>query len=363
MKINELKTFVKELCADDYSNLCSLLNLYGESIVGSKTSNHQIIKRERTKDSKLKCPLCGSTNTVKNGHTKTNRQKYICRGCESNFSDTTNTIAFHSRKSYHEWSAFIADTLDLKPLRKTAAMLDISTTTAFAWRHKLLTTFSTYKKDDTGNLSSKIEADGMYFTINLKGTKECNMPRYSKRNGNGSSKRGTSNHKVCVLTALDDKDNSLIEITGLGPESIEKLIVFKERFDENSLLITDSKAAFIEFASSRKMDLDQIPSGFKTSNRGNNISTINGLHSQIRLFLSPFKGVSTKHLQGYLDMFRFYKELRYTTEYKEMNNLTYCYSISDYKKMLIKDIYNKKMPVDLKKAYGEYKYGIYKEVA
>jgi hypothetical protein len=52
----------------------------------------------------------------------------------------------------------------------------------------------------------------MYFSINLKGTKKDKMPRYCKKNGSGSTKRGTSNHKVCVFTAVDDTDNSLIEI-------------------------------------------------------------------------------------------------------------------------------------------------------
>jgi hypothetical protein len=138
---------------------------------------------------------------------------------------------------------------------------------------------------------------------------------------------------------------------------------FKERFNENSLLVADSKSAFIEFAASRKLKLDQIPSGFKTSNENNNIATLNGVHSQIRQFLSTFKGVSTKHLQGYLDFFRFYKDLRYTTEYKEIDNKTYCYSISEYIKTLIKDIYTKKIPFDLRKAYGDYRYGIFSKDA
>ena len=101
----------------------------------------------------------------------------------------------------------------------------------------------------------------------------------------GSAKRGLINHKVCIFTAVDDNDHSLIEIADLGPKSIEMLSQFKERFDESSHLITDSKSSFIEFAASRKMMLNQIPSGFKVSNNGNNIAIINGMQSQIRTFL------------------------------------------------------------------------------
>ena len=137
-------------------------------------------------------------------------------------------------------------------------LVGISTTTAFNWRHKILSTLSTYKKDSENNLSSKIEADSFFLPINLKGTKKNKMPRMSKKR-TGSAKRGLSNHKVCIFTAVDDNDHSLIEIAGLGPESIEMLSQFKERFEENSLLVTDSKSSFIEFAASRKMILRSNP--------------------------------------------------------------------------------------------------------
>lgn len=165
------------------------------------------------------------------------------------------------------------------------------------------------------------------------------------------------------MLAIDDQDHSLIEIAGLGPESIDKLMTFKDRFNKESLLVTDSKSAYIEFASANNMMLDQIPSGFKVSNIGNNISTVNGMQSQIRTFLSPFRGVSIKHLQGYLNMFRFYKDLRYTTDYTDMNNKTYRYAMPHYSSVFINDIYNKEIPIDLFKAYGDYKYGIYAETA
>lgn len=358
MNINNLQELVNNLCADDVISLFNIIKSQGDSIVSSKVSNHHIIHRERTKDSKYSCPHCGSFSFVKNGRTKSQRQKYYCKDCEKSFSDTTNTIAHRSRKSYKDWIKVISDTLDCKPLRQTASETNIPTTTVFAMRHKILETLSSYKKDSMNNLSTTIEADSMYFPINLKGTKPDKMPRMSKRR-TSSAKRGISNHKVCVFTAVDEHDHTLIEIAGLGPESIDMLKQFKDRFNEDSLLITDSKASYIEFAASRKMNLDQIPSGFRVSNNGNNISTINGMHSQIRTFFRPFRGVSIRHLQGYLDLFRFYKDLRYTTEYTNMKNKTYCYAMPHDTQIYIDDIYNKQIPVDLYKAYGEYEYGIF----
>lgn len=46
---------------------------------------------------------------------------------------------------------------------------------------------------------------------------------------------------------------------------------------------------------------------------GYNLANINSIHSELSTFLSHFRGVSTKHLQHYLDWFHFQKLINYTT--------------------------------------------------
>ena len=76
---------------------------------------------------------------MKNGKRKdTNRQKYLCRDCKRSFSDTTNTITFHSKKSYNVWENYISCLLKGMTLADTAKEIGISVTTSFAWRHKIL---------------------------------------------------------------------------------------------------------------------------------------------------------------------------------------------------------------------------------
>ena len=41
------------------------------------------------------------------------------------------------------------------------------------------------------------------------------------------------------------------------------------------------------------------------------------MHQQLTIFLSNFRGVSTKHLQEYLDLFCFLKYLNWTTDYND----------------------------------------------
>ena len=50
------------------------------------------------------------------------------------------------------------------------------------------------------------------------------------------------------------------------------------------------------------MNLNAVPSGFH-SNGQINIAEINEVHSQLEVWLSKFIGVSTRHLQEYLNWF------------------------------------------------------------
>ena len=50
------------------------------------------------------------------------------------------------------------------------------------------------------------------------------MPRFSKKRTSTSSLyRGISHHKICVVFSIDEKDNLLLKITGLGRCTTEML--------------------------------------------------------------------------------------------------------------------------------------------
>ena len=53
--------------------------------------------------------------------------------------------------------------------------------------------------------------------------------------------------------------------------------------------------------------LKQVKSGTYVDDDRNNLANINSIHSELTSFLSAFHGVSTKHLQEYLDWFLFFK--------------------------------------------------------
>lgn len=68
------------------------------------------------------------------------------------------------------------------PLEGEAQVLETSKTTCFYMRHKLYHAASEIMGHQ--KLSGEVEIDTQYKSINLKGTRPQNMPRYSKKEVN-----------------------------------------------------------------------------------------------------------------------------------------------------------------------------------
>ena len=262
----------------------------------------------------LYCPRCGSVNIDKNGKPN-NKQNYICKDCNKKFNILTNTIFHHTHLSYAKIEKAIDCIIHLFSIRKMASIVKISTKTAFTLRHKVMSCLK--EIINSCKLSRNIELDEYYLAINLKGTKKKNMPRASKkRTSHGTSKRGISSHKICVTSGIDENDNMFFETAGTGSvtsEMIKDTVVPK--IDNTNLVITDCKSSYESVAKDNKWNLKQIKSGTYIDDEHNNLANINSLHQQLTIYLSNFRGVSTKHLQEYLNLFCFLKYLNWKVEY------------------------------------------------
>ena len=151
---------------------------------------------------------------------------------------------------------------------------NISLLTSFRIRHKVLFALKSFIKNIT--LSGEIQSDEKYFSINLKGTKPANMPRYSKkRTSTNSPYRGISHHKICVVSSIDENDNLLLQITGLGRCTTEMLEnSLGNKLENSKTIIADSASAYQEFCLNHNLKLCAVPSGFH-SNGLINIAEIN----------------------------------------------------------------------------------------
>ena len=181
------------------------------------------------------------------------------------------------------------------------------------------------------------------------------MPRYSKkRTSIKSPYRGISHHNVCVVSSIDDNDNLLLEIVGLGRCTTDMLKHSLGGKIENAKSISaDSASAYQEFCNQYKLVLNAIPSGFH-SNGTFNISEINGIHSQLETWLSKFRGISTRHLQEYLDWFVYIFTMKKRFLLNKIKTESYSKILIDNNYIKSKDIFNIEMPIDLNVAYAEY---------
>ena len=173
---------IKELVKDlDPVTIIEFKNYLIENITNycsKKNSNSKIILNY--KDRNMSCEKCGC-KINKNGKTKNGVQKYICsnKKCKNTLSETTNTTTYHSKLSFNVWSNVIDNLLDGFSLRRISEENNISLPTSFSLRHKVLNALKSFIKGI--KLSGDIQSDEKYFSINLKGTKPQNMPRFSKK--------------------------------------------------------------------------------------------------------------------------------------------------------------------------------------
>lgn len=324
------------------------------SICSTHGSNSKII-HEYNKEA----IICSKCNCLvnKNGHTKCGVQKYICPICKKTFSETTNTVTYYSKVPFETWKNVIDNLIDGLSIRRIAKKNKISIATSFNLRHKILNSLKTYL--DTVVCSGTVQGDEKFFKINLKGTKTNKMPRHSKKRTSSGSV-GINNHLICVLSIKDEMDNLILKIGGLSRVSNQMLSDnLTNRITPTSRLITDSASAYIKFCKDNNLSHFAIPSGKHIDKYGNNLADINGVHSQLEIWLSKFHGISTRHLQSYLDWFSYIFMMIKKFEQNKLE-IEMCKSIILDKNYIRSDLISKKeMPIDLFKAYKDYHYGIY----
>ena len=357
------KAFLESLSPVELEYIHSIIYTLYRDNVTEETTNYDNLAAHMDQ-----CPHCHSKRIVKNGFNPKGRQKYLCKDCHRVVLPTTGTMFSHSKIKYTEWVAFIGCELQGLSLEAEGVITGLHKTTCFNMRHRLYSAISSLQKDTV--LSGNIEFDPTYTKINLKGTKPKNMPRISKPRGKhktsvfGKDLTGTSHHKICIVTAVDENDNILLKIGGLGTESIEMFNKFSSHFTKKSLLISDGRDSIINFAKENKMKSDAISStGGKvryTTPLGNSLSSINEIHSEIKNMIREKHGVSTRHLQGYLDFLIFCKRLRYTARMKDWRDLAYMDVMFEKHSFRYCDTCKLPFPVSLYDAYHEYNYGIFR---
>ena len=263
------------------------------------------------------CPICGSVHFKKNGKDKNGHQRYICLDCHKSFSGRTNTLFYWSHFTLDQWLHFIELELYKMPLEGETQVLETSKTTCF----------------------------------------------YMRR-GKQVAYRGISHHKVAIVCATDENDHMMMQVSGLGSESFDKYKANKDYFKDVEEFISDSKASIQQFANyleavNNKIKTSPLEKRYLTDD-GKSLGAVNEMMTEVSSMIQTTRGVGTRYIQGYLDFLLLKKQAKYTFKRKEMASeiLRMMMDTEAFSNEMVRAT---PMPISLKEAYYEYRYGIFAE--
>ena len=269
----------------------------------------EALEEVSSKRKKKPCPHCSSTNIYKRG--KQNEvQMYRCNDCAKWYSETSGT-PLYDIKLKPKWQSYLRCMEQGMPIKKIAKELDISIQTSFDWRHKILSSLDQFVPEQ---LSSEVECDELELALSNKGSRD--LDRKPRKRGN-DFKRNKGKEEITVVqvvTAVErngGKYLKAIESKRLSKEEITKALDGK--LADNTILITDKHPSYKAFAKSRPsikhkalLAKDHVDRNDKTVH----LQKVNNVHSQLRSFLRPFNGVSSKYLQNYLNWYAYADKIR-----------------------------------------------------
>ena len=228
--------------------------------------------------------------------------------------------------------------LDGLTIRKSAKKCEITVSTAFIWRHKVLDALQEMQSEV--KLDGIVETDETFFALSFKGNHEKSikfvMPRKAHKRGKQVHLRGLSREQVCVPCSVNGNGLSVARISNLGKVGTKDLeFAFRNQNTEDSVVCCDGATAYKKYAQNHKLDLIQLKSG--KSKIGNfHVQHINAYHSVLKNWIRRFNGVSTKYLNNYLVWHNF---VNYAKEsYTEKKNILESFVFTVSKTVLCKNV-------------------------
>jgi len=302
----EIKVMFKELPIGVQDELLGDLLIEQELQGKVLQEAEQVVLKKRNKKP---CPHCNSSKVYKRGK-QIGVQMYNCNDCGKWYSETTGT-PLYDIKLKSKWQSYLNCMEQGMPIKKIAKELNISIQTSFDWRHKILSSLSQFTPAE---LSGQVECDELELALSNKGSKSLERkPR--KRGTDFKRNQGKDiTTTVQVVTAVQrngQKYLKAVETKRLSKKDIEA--VFNGKLSDNTTLITDKHHSYKAFAKDkpsinhkRLLAKDHVDKKDKSIH----LQRVNNTHKQVKDFLKPFNGVSSKYLQNYLNWYAYMDKIR-----------------------------------------------------
>jgi len=251
------------------------------------------------------CPQCKSEKIKRNGNKK-GSQRFLCKDCGRTYSETTNTIMAYSHYGEAVWKQAIRDTVNCIPLEETASSMQLSHSTAFNMRHKILLALESEEIREPTVLNGVCELDDTYVLESYKGSKlPPDFWRKPRKHGAVAQKRGISNEYICISTGVGRDGASYSKtVTRAAPSKDDLIEVFGNRIGEEALILCDGATSYAALGENCACPVQNVSvDGAKSGKGFYNINTANSFHSFIKDKYNQFRGVATKYLNRYNALF------------------------------------------------------------
>lgn len=255
----------------------------------------------------MRCPVCGGSSLIRYGKTNAGTQRYQCKDCgKVHCQIDVGSILGNTKLSYDKWEKYAECFVDHLTCSRVCEKLGICPKTSWFMRARVLEALYSYLPSFQAMPGTGVELDEIYFRESFKGTRFEDLeyaprePRHERVN----SKSGISDDQICVITAFDDKKDFFFDVVCRGALTVNlALDSLKNRICSGAIVNTDRHKAYPKVMKTLKVAAHNAI----RSRQADNLSGINKIHQDIRTFMAPFKGVSTKWLPYYL---AWYKWLR-----------------------------------------------------
>lgn len=302
--LEELIQMASELSDEDVDLLLQQVRNMTSSAKLKEEPQSAQQKRIRNKAGNPPCIYCHSSNVVKDGKSH-KKQRYWCKNCNKTFVPTSKTVMQKSHYDRSIWEDVIEDTFNGMSIDFTADNLGLHHETVFIMRHKILMAIQKLGDQDPIILGNITELDETYVLESNKGTKfNADSQRKPRKRGSKASKRGLSNEQICICTGVERKGVAYATtVNRAKPSNLEIQEAFGDHIDEGTVCFADGLKGYKSLEESNDCIVECVSVEEMKQTKTANLNNVNSFHSFIKSRYEDYRGVASKYINRYNQLF------------------------------------------------------------
>lgn len=212
----------------------------------------------------IKCPVCGSTEHVKNGE-----GRFKCKKCGKKYRPATNTILEGYDFTFDEWIKNIDMVCNGRECAKFSASVGVQISERKAWllKMKILSAFANMPQPV---LTGIVQVDGTYFRESQKGNKDPISFVYKGKTRPPREKYYPSvcgiygKEFICCISGLDNNGHVFAKCVSLGTPTYDQIKeILDKQVSSPKYLCTDNHPLYEQYCDERLIQHHITPSTYR----------------------------------------------------------------------------------------------------